>query len=224
MSRINGVQPKVISVAYVKYGLWIGCLGLLMACSNVTDSSATPTTPETPKVAAVSVPEVPQKVSLTVYFWYGCPHCFEFRHYVQPWLAEWGDKLDVTLVPIALKPSWVDHARAFYAAQALGVLTEFHPALYDALHVQKRKLNSVATLSEFADSLGLDAAAFEAAMVSPATTALIRRDNAAVKQFGIQTTPTLVVAGQQRLSLLSDDGYDGLLHRAEDLIEQSLSH
>ena len=201
----------------LKYLFFIGFLGLLTACGDTTNT--VPTAPKS--VATVSATaEVPQTVSLTLYFWYGCPHCFEFRHYFQPWLAEWGDKLDVTLVPIALKPRWIDHARAFYAAQQLGVLEEFHPALYDALHVQKLKLSSVVSLSEFAGSLGLDAEAFETAMVSPATTALIRRDNAAVKQLGIQTTPTLIVDGQHRLSLLSDDGYDALLHRAEDFIER----
>ncbi|MEM6406151.1 MAG: thiol:disulfide interchange protein DsbA/DsbL [Pseudomonadota bacterium] len=166
---------------------------------------------------------VPQKVTLTLYFWYGCPHCFEFRHYLQPWLEDWSDRVNFSRVPIALRPDWVDHARAFYAAQALGVLPRFHPALYDALHVQKRELNSVAALSEFAGSLGIDAAAFRTAMLAPETTAALRRDNAAVKRLGIYTTPTLIVDDRQRISASAKGGYDALLASAEDLIEQKLA-
>ncbi len=205
-------------VRHLKYSFFIGLFGLFSACTEQT-------APQTVSVAEsmISQSDTPQPVSLTLYFWYGCPHCFEFRHYVQPWLEEWGDKLDVTRVPIALKPSWIDHARAFYAAQHLGVLAEFHPALYAALHVQKLQLNSVATLSEFAGSLGFDAAAFQAAMLSPATTALIRRDNAAVQRLSIKTTPTLVINDKQRLSLPTHDGYDALLNQADDIIEQILA-
>lgn len=206
---------------------WIRCIGLmgvglwLAGCEAPPPSAAASST--TPTTDAAEVP-VPQKVVLTLYFWYGCPHCFEFRHYLQPWLEDWSDKVTFSRVPIALRPDWIDHARAFYAAQALGVLPRFHPALYDALHVQKLELNSVAALSEFAGSLGIDAEAFRVAMLAPETAAALRRDNAAVKRLAIRTTPTLVVADRHPVFASAKGGYDGLLVSVEDLIERRLTH
>ncbi len=202
---------------------WIRWI-VLMSIALVGCEASPPAAPVVSNSTTTEIEQpVPQKVALTLYFWYGCPHCFEFRHYLQPWLADWSDKVNFSRVPIALRPDWVDHARAFYAAQSLGVLSRFHPALYDALHVQKRELNTVAALSEFAGSLGIDAEAFKAAMLSPETTAALRRDNAAVKRLAIHTTPTLVVADQQRIFATTKGGYDGLLALAEDLIEQRLA-
>ena len=195
---------------------------LLVACESETPAVApVPTVPT--DTASVQAVESDTRVALTLYFWYGCPHCFAFRHYLQPWLAEWEDKIAFKRVPIALKPSWIDHARAFYAAQQLGVLPRFHPAVYDALHVQKRPLNSVEALADFAGSLGIDVAAFRNAMLSSTTTAAIQRDNAAVKRLAIRTTPTLVIGDQQLISLPSDEGYDALLHVTEEMLEQRLA-
>jgi thiol:disulfide interchange protein DsbA len=206
-----------------KNALLASLLGGLLAC-EATEGPSTPSAMPVESVSVTSVePVIPKRPLVTLYFWYGCPHCFEFRHYFQAWLEEWGDKITFSAVPIALKPSWIDHARAFYAAQQLDVLTRFHPALYDALHVEKRKLNSVAALAEFAGSLGIDAEAFQAAMLSSATTVSIRRDNAAIKRLAITTTPTLVIDDRHRLSLRSHDGYDGLLNLAEDILEQKLA-
>ncbi len=204
---------------------WIRIIGLAVTGFWLIGCEAPPPPAESsPTTApATAVAEKPGKIALTLYFWYGCPHCFEFRHYLQPWLEDWSDKVTFSRVPIALRPDWIDHARAFYAARALGVLPRFHLALYDALHVQKRELNSVAALSEFAGSLGIDAAAFRAAMLAPETTAALRRDNAAVKRLAIHTTPTLVIADQHRVFASEKGGYDGLLASAEDLIEQKLA-
>ncbi len=200
---------------------WIRFIGLAVTGFWLIGCEAPP--PATSSVPATSGTEQHGKIALTLYFWYGCLHCSEFRHYLQPWLEDWSDKVTFSRVPIALRPDWIDHARAFYAAKALGVLPRFHPALYDALHVQQRELNSVAALSEFAGSSGIDAAAFRAAMLAPETTAALRRDNAAVQRLAIHTTPTLVIADQHPVFASAKDGYDGLLVAAEDLIEQKLA-
>ena len=113
------VSPRMVKKKQKRVSLagWL-CIGVwLTGCEAPPPAVSSPAAPTT----AVAEKPVPQKVTLTLYFWYGCPHCFEFRHYLQPWLEDWSDKVMFSRVPIALRPDWIDHARAFYAALALGV-------------------------------------------------------------------------------------------------------
>lgn len=161
-----------------------------------------------------------EKIHIVEFFWYGCPHCNAFRDYFQPWLKEWEGKVQHVAIPVGLKPEWIDHARAFYAAQALSELPRFHNAFYDALHVQQLDLNSSQEIVQFVASLGIDAEKFAQAMDAESTTAAITADGELTRRYGVNTTPTLVVDGKYLVSPPTAGGYDAMLDVVEDLIAQ----
>jgi thiol:disulfide interchange protein DsbA len=160
------------------------------------------------------------KIRLINFFWYGCPHCNAFQEHLQPWLTEWGDKIQYRAVPVGLKPEWVDHARAFYAAQMLGGASRFHEAFYAAIHQQKLDLHSATQITQFAASLGFDAAEFIQAMNAQSTEAAILADNALVRRYGVNRTPSLVLGGKYLISPSTAGGYENMLDVVEGLIKQ----
>ena len=100
-------------------------------------------------------------VVVTEFFWYGCGHCYTF----EPMLTAWGKQLPDGAV---VKPSpavWNDpmrmHAKAFYIAEVLGVKAVMHPVIFDAMHVQRKRLVSRLALRDLFEDNGVDPEQFD---------------------------------------------------------------
>jgi thiol:disulfide interchange protein DsbA len=77
------------------------------------------------------------KIEVTEIFGYVCPACAAFQPLVGPWKAGLPSDVNFVYVPAMFGGTWDDYARAFYAAQTLGVQEKTHEALYAAIHSQK---------------------------------------------------------------------------------------
>jgi protein dithiol oxidoreductase (disulfide-forming) len=64
------------------------------------------------------------KIEVVEVFWYGCPHCYDFEPYLDAWLETKPDDVDFKRMPGIFRQDWLVHARAFYAAEQLGVLDD----------------------------------------------------------------------------------------------------
>ena len=167
----------------------------------------------------VAQPEPTEGQVVVEYFWYGCPHCNALQAHIPTWKARLPAEVRFQAVPVALRPEWVDHARAFYAAQRLGVLEPFHPALFKALHEEKRRLQDAASLAAFAaETTGVAAQAFVSAMASDAVETQIFADMDRIKRLGLKATPTLVVNGRYRITPDSAGGYAEMLEVVDRLL------
>ena len=170
-------------------------------------------------------PSSPGRIEITEYFWYGCPHCFQLHQYVEQWRRELPPGVDFVYVPVALKPEWVDHARVFHAVKTLGFLDHFHPALFDAIHKEKRKdLGTADGLAAFAAQLApkYTAEEIKAAMLADEV------DRAVVTQMDwtsrdeVSSTPTLVINGRYRITPNTAGGYAQMLSVADEIIRKHL--
>jgi thiol:disulfide interchange protein DsbA len=104
----------------------------------------------------------------------------------------------LTRVPAIFNRQAELHARAFYAAEVLGKLDAMHAAFYDEIHVRNNRLASRPALAEFFARFGVDAATFDAAFDSTAVEARMQRAIALGREYAIQATPSLVVAGRYK--------------------------
>ena len=153
------------------------------------------------------------------YFWYGCPHCNALQPHISAWRIRLPEEVVFRLTPVALKPEWVDHARAFYAAETLGVRAELHPLLFDAIHEEKRRLDDAPSLAGFAaETTGISAETFLSTMHSDAVDARISSDIDRIKRLGLKSTPTLVVNGRYRITPGSAGGYATMLEVTDRLL------
>jgi thiol:disulfide interchange protein DsbA len=80
----------------------------------------------------------PDKVEVLEIFWYGCPHCYTLEPHIQAWLADGiPAQAEFRRMPASLNRSWQIHARAYFTAEALGILDEFHPAMFEEMNVNR---------------------------------------------------------------------------------------
>ncbi len=166
-------------------------------------------------------PYAPQdgKIEVAEVFGYTCPHCAQFEPLVTAWKRKQPADVQVTPVPAAFGGYWVTYARAFYAAETLGVLEKSHDAMFQALHVQ-RTLDVNATpeqIGAFYSKFGVDAKTFAATMASFGVETKLNR----AKQFAVRSkvegTPSLVVAGKYLVSV-DERGYDVMFNTIEHLV------
>ncbi len=140
------------------------------------------------------------KVEVLEVFWYGCPHCFRFEPYLERWLKRKPENAEFVRLPGVLRSDWEVHGRAFYTAQLLGVFDTVHQALFDALHLQKRKLNSEESLRDFFAEHGVDKIEFTKTFRSFAVETRIRRAKTLVSRYGIKGVPAVIVNGKYLVS------------------------
>ena len=160
-------------------------------------------------------------IEVLEFFYYGCPHCDS----LEPRLAEWKRTLpeDVRFeaVPAPLNPRWTLYARAYYAAEALGVLKQGHRALFDALHRRNRSFGTKEALADFWAEHGADREQFLAQMNDFDLDRKVRRAAALTRRYGLSGVPTLVVDGRWATSPSQAGGNVRLLQVADHLIEQA---
>lgn len=138
----------------------------------------------------------PSRVEVVEVFWYGCPHCHSFQPYVERWLLTKPDNVSFTRLPAVLSERWAIHARAYYTAEALGVLEKVHPLLFDA---KARPRDTEDTLAEFFEkNAGIDRARFLSTFKSFAVDAKVARARDMTRRYGIEGTPAMVINGKYR--------------------------
>jgi thiol:disulfide interchange protein DsbA len=107
-------------------------------------------------------------------------------------------RVALTRVPAVFNSEAELHARAFYAAEALGKLDAMHAAFYDEIHVRGNRLASRTALADFFARFGVDAPAFAAAFDSPRVETRLQQALALAREYAIDATPSLVVAGRYK--------------------------
>ncbi|WP_133479235.1 thiol:disulfide interchange protein DsbA/DsbL [Cognatilysobacter segetis] len=166
---------------------------------------------------------VPGKVEVAEVFGYPCPHCAHFEPVVAAWSAKLPARATFVAVPADFRDDWVPYARAYFAAQALGVAQRSHRAMYDALHVEESLPLSGATPNEIAtfyQRYGIAPARFVAAYNAPSVDAQMKRARDFVIRSQVDGTPALIVAGRYRVTA---DSRDKQLATARWLVDRELA-
>ncbi|MFT3790749.1 MAG: thiol:disulfide interchange protein DsbA/DsbL [Rudaea sp.] len=153
-------------------------------------------------------PRVPtttgDKVEVAEVFSYACPHCAHFQPVMERLKAQLPANAQIVLVPAVFNPQWEPFARAFYTARSLGLLDKTHAALFEALHTQHQPLYSIESLAGFYANYGADPKSFLATANSFVTDSKIANGNDLVKNYGVTSTPTLVVNGKYRVEMSAE--------------------
>lgn len=147
------------------------------------------------RVSTPVPPATPGKVEVVEMFWYGCPHCYDLEPVTEEWLKRKPENVVFMRVPVAFGATWEPGARAYYAAEALGVLDKLHPALFDAFH-KRRKLSTEDELATFFAEHSVDQEAFRKAYKSFQTETQLRRGNQLAQRYGLKGVPAVIVNGK----------------------------
>lgn len=143
------------------------------------------------------------RIEVAEVFSYTCPHCAQFEPLVLAWRAR--QPADVKFTPVAgpFGANPQPFAKAFYAAESLGLLGKSHAAAFRALHIDHSLDYRDATpekLGAFYAQFGTTPQQFTAAMNSFAVDAKVKRATQFIMKSGVEGSPSIVVNGKYRVT------------------------
>ncbi len=170
--------------------------------------------------APVSLP--PGKVVEVVeFFWYGCPHCFAFEPALETWVKKLPADVSFRRVPAGFTAVYQLHQKVFYALEEIGQLDAAHSKLFNAIHVQNKRLTSESDVVAFLKSVGVDEDKFTAAMKSFGVNTKVSRAKQLSEAYKIDGVPALGVQGRFYTSLSLAGGPDRAVAVTDFLIQRA---
>ena len=160
------------------------------------------------------------KVEVLEIFSYACPHCAHFQSFAEKIKQSLPAYATFDYMPAIFSPMWEPFARAYYAAQSLGVLGQTHQALYDAIHRDHLPLRTLDDLAGFYEQHGVDRAKFLSAASSFETESQLSRAREIVKGDHVDGTPSIVVNGKYRITGDSAGSYAQILDLVNYLVKK----
>lgn len=153
-------------------------------------------------------------------FWYGCGHCNDFEPYIAKWLETKPDDVEFRRMPALFNQSWMPAAKAYYAAEILGVTDKVHGAIFHAIHAEKRKLRTDDDFARFFAEHGVSESDYRGAIDSFAMDGKIKQAILMTRDYGITGVPSVIVNGKYRTSGGQAGSYEELLKVVDSLVDK----
>ena len=162
----------------------------------------------------------PNKVEVIEFFWYGCPHCFEFEPTLKAWLKTKPENVEFIRIPAVFSEKWGRHAKAYYVAEALGVVDKVHDDFFDAIQVKNIELETEDQLAKFFSEHGVKESDFRDAFNSFMIDAKMRQAPQVAAKYGITGVPTIIVNGKYKTNGSLAGGHEKMIAVINELIKK----
>jgi thiol:disulfide interchange protein DsbA len=136
------------------------------------------------------------KVEVTEFFAYWCPHCNAFDPSLGEWVKAQGDKIVFKRVPVAFHEGDEIQQKMYYALEALGKNDDLHRSIFHAMHVDRKPLRDEASIADFVATQGVDRAKFISAFESFGVQAKVKRATQLISDYQINAVPTIAIDGR----------------------------
>ena len=171
-------------------------------------------------LATIQPVQETDKVEVIEFFWYGCPHCYDF----EPKLSKWEENLpkNVNFIrqPTIFNAVWGKHAKAYYVAESLGVVEKVHTDFFEAIQNKKQKLQTEDQLVKFFIAHGVDEKQFRDTYNSFLVDTKMRQAQAIAPRYGITGVPAVVVNGRYKVTARSAGSHDKMIEVINKLIKK----
>lgn len=160
------------------------------------------------------------KIEVTEFFWYRCPHCFQLEPALNTWIKKRPKDVAMRRIPAVLNESWLPLAKAYYTLELLGK-TQLHGEVFNAIHVQGIDLDNKDTLFDWAEKNGINRKTFADTYHSFDVQTKVMRANQLARDARINGVPAFVVAGKYATSVSMAGSEDALFKTLDSLIEKA---
>ena len=174
------------------------------------------------KYVQISTEKQQESKSIIIYefFWYGCPHCYNLEPTMERIEADLDKDTKIVKLPVALRDSWIPHAKLYYALQQMGKIDEVHNLIFEEIHLEDNRLNTEQQMVDFLGKHGIDTNKFMEKYKSFGTEARIKKASNLAKKYQINSVPTIIVNGKYLTSGSYVSSYDELYSVINLLIER----
>lgn len=167
----------------------------------------------------------PDKVIIYEFFGYKCPHCAHFQPFMKPWHEKMPDNVELVRVPVVFQPGWDVLAKAYYTAETMGIVEKSHEAMFDAIHKERKRFNSLADVAKwYAENYGVDEQEFLSTANSFMIDSKIRQSNNMMRKMQVTSTPTLIVNGKYKPNPKTLGSYKALVELAQYLTDMEVQN
>lgn len=156
------------------------------------------------------------KVEAVEFFWYGCPHCNEFEPSLEDWVAQLPKDVAFVRLPASWNEPMTQQQRLYFTLARLNRL-DLHSAVFKAIHVQHKTLNTAASIEKWAVSQKINRAAWHAAFRSKQVTDQVKGAQDAFLRFELGAVPQIVINGKYVIS-----NTPNVLIRADEMVQKEL--
>lgn len=145
----------------------------------------------------VGVAAAEGQVEVLAFFWYGSPECHAFTPALEGWAARLGEAVQFRRVPVELRDERVSaHQRLYYTLETLDALPALHRKVFQAIHGQRARLDTLTEMAAFAARQGVDTERFRAAYASQEVQAKVLRARQLSAAYKIDRVPAIGVHGR----------------------------
>ena len=156
----------------------------------------------------------PGRIEVVEFFGYVCPFCAAVQPQVSAMKAKLPPDVHFVYVPAAFGAMWDNYAKAYYAAEAMGLVEKTHDPMFRAIHIDQtlkgeRGMDKPEEIAAFYANYGANPGQFLNSMQSFAVATKMNRARQYMTEAfanGDQMgTPAFVVAGKYRVKGKSVD-------------------
>ena len=173
------------------------------------------------KRVAQPVPVAGDKVEVVEFFGYWCPHCHAFEPALDAWVKKLPASVNFKRMPVAFNAAQEPAQRLYFAIEALGLVDSLHRKVFATMHVDHKRLDKDAEISEFASKNGVDPAKLLDAMKSFSVATKVRQARQLSEAYRIEGVPTLGIHGRFMTSPSIAGSQERALAVADALIVQA---
>jgi thiol:disulfide interchange protein DsbA len=141
----------------------------------------------------------PGKIEVLEFFSYACPHC----NALEPALETWVDRLPPFVafrrVPVPFLANMENFQRTYYALESLGLVQSMQGKVFQAVHVEHQRLDTLEDVAALISRNGGDGARFLAACKSFSVATSCSRAKKLTADFGVASfpgVPSLAIQGR----------------------------
>lgn len=170
--------------------------------------------------APVALPTPDKKVEVIEFLWYGCPHCFAFEPAISAWAKRLPGDVYFHQLPFAFIGP-LEHQKLFYALEEIGMRDALQRKVFNAIHVEGKRINSEADITAFVVANGVDRAKFTEAWKSFSVNTRINRGKQISNAYKIDGVPAIGIQGRYYTSATLAGSHERALAVADTLIQRA---
>lgn len=136
------------------------------------------------------------QVDVVEFFSYACPHCFEFEPTLDAWLRKKPAGIHFHRFPVRFLQNASNFQPMYFALEAMDLVDAMQLKIFNAVHLEHQRLDKPDDIAAFMTKNGVDAKRFMSLFTSFGVRTKVQQANQMMETFGVDSVPTIVVAGQ----------------------------
>ncbi len=167
--------------------------------------------------------EVKDRIEVTEFFWYGCPHCYHLEPALESWVKKLPKDVSFRRVPAIFGDGrWAPGAKIFYTLDAMGLVDKLHGQVFDAIQRDRINLmNDPQALLEWMATKGVDRQKFSDIYNSFAVQSKVARAKQLTAEYGFDGVPIIYVDGRYTPSEAAGANPEAALAVVNQLIDKA---